>query len=193
MTFTPTSEIIEAIKFIVATTAPFLSGWFGLRYGLKQIKEERRLTFIEKQLKEFYSPLLGIHKEISAKSEYRLKVGTISGRLWKENVQNKIEQSIDSVHSEIEYNNRQLKEEFLPLYREMLLIFRSGYWLAEQETKHFYSELVEYVEGWNRWENKGINTQTIQEIGHTEGKLKPFYKELEKRTEILRSELAQKN
>jgi hypothetical protein len=76
------------------------------------------------------------------------------------------------------------------MYREMLTIFRDNYWLAEPETKEFYSGLVEYVEVWNRWKAKSVTGETIREIGHTEEKLKPFYQELEKRTEILRSELS---
>src|SRR3989344_5830725 len=78
-----TPDIIEAIKFVVAVVAPFLAVWFGLKYGLIQIKEERRLTFVEKQLSEFYSPLLGLHKEIRAKSELRVKIEEAGGKLTR--------------------------------------------------------------------------------------------------------------
>lgn len=182
----------DTIKFIVPPLATLLAGYIGVRYGLKQIKTEKHLEFVEKQLKEFYSPLLGTHKNIRAKSDFRLKVQTISGRQWKENAAKGIEQSVEFVDKEIEYDNKQLNEEFLPLYREMLTIFKDNYWLAEPETRQFYNELVEYVEGWNRWKAKGVTAETMQEIGHSEGKLKPLYEELEKRTDILRSELSQK-
>ncbi len=187
------ADILETIKFVVPPLATLLAGYIGVRHGLKQIKIEKRLGFVEKQLKEFYSPLLGIHKEIKAKSDFRLKVETISSRQWKENATKGIEQSVKSVDDEINYNNRQLNEEFLPMYRELLNIFKNGYWLAEPETKKFYSELVEYVEGWNRWKGKGATGETMKEIGHSEDKLKPFYKELEERTEILRQELSSKS
>jgi len=185
-------EFFETIKFIIPPLATLLAGYIGVRYGLKQIKIGKRLDFIEKQLREFYSPLLGRRKYIRAKSEFRLKVETISGRQWKENATKGIRQSVESVDKEIEYNNKQLNEDFLPLYREMLTIFRDNYWLAEPETRQFYNELVEYVEGWNRWKEEGVTAETMQEIGHSEEKLKPLYDELEKRTDILRSELSQK-
>ena len=185
-------ELFDTIKFIIPPLATLLAGYIGVRYGLKQVKIEKHLEFIEKQLKEFYSPLLGKRKYIRAKSEFRLKVETISGRQWKENAEKGIQQSIESVDNEIKYNNRQLNEEFLPMYREMLIIFKDNYWLAEPETREFYNELVEYVEGWNRWKEKGVTAETMKEIGHSEEKLKPFYEELDKRTDILRKEISQK-
>jgi hypothetical protein len=183
-------ELFDTIKFIVPPLATLLAGYIGVRYGLKQIKIEKHLEFIEKQLKEFYSPLLGRRKYIRAKSEFRLKVEIISGKQWKKNAEKGTQQSTESVDNEIEYNNRQLYEEFLPMYREMLTIFKDNYWLAEPETREFYNELVEYVEGWNRWKGKGVTAETMREIGHSEEKLKPFYEELEKRTDILRLELS---
>lgn len=188
-----TPDIIEAIKFVVAVVAPFLAGWFGLKYGLIQIKEERRLTFVEKQLSEFYSPLLGLHKEIRAKSELRVKIEEAGGKLWNEGVAAGLPPSIEPTEKEIAYNNKQLRDEFLPMYREMLAIFRKGYWLAEPETRNFYADLVEYVEGWTRWEAGGVPPAVMQKIGHTEEKLRPFYNELTERTDVLRKELAQKN
>lgn len=185
-------KLFNTIEFIIPPLATLLAGYIGVRYGLKQIKIEKHLEFVEKQLREFYSPLLGRRKYIRAKSEFRLKVETISGKQWKENAGKGIQQSTESVHDEIKYNNRQLDEEFLPMYREMLIIFKDNYWLAEPETKKFYNELVEYVEGWNRWKEKGVTAETMKEIGHSEENLKPFYEELEKRTDILRSELSRK-
>src|SRR3989339_157390 len=185
-------EFFDTIKFIIPPLATLVAGYVGVRYGLKQIKIEKHLEFIEKQLKEFYSPLLGRRKYIRAKSEFRLKVETISRKQWKKNAEKGIQQSVESVDNEIKYNNRQLSEEFLPMYREMLTIFKDNYWLAEPETREFYNELVEYVEGWNRWKGKGVTAETMIEIGHSEEKIKPFYEELEKRTDILRLKLSLK-
>jgi|SRR3989344_3372567 len=152
-----TEEILETVKFLVPPIATLLAGYIGVWYGLRQIRIQKRLAFIEKQLSEFYSPLLGFHKEIRAKSELRSRIQTKGGELWKEQVQAGLNPSIEPTNREIEYNNRQLHEEFLPMYREMLTIFRKGYWLAEPETKKYYENLVEYVEGWTRHEKKGVN------------------------------------
>lgn len=185
-------SILETIKFVIPPIATFLAGYIGVLYGLKQIKLKKHLEFIEKQLNEFYSPILGRRKLIRAKSEFRLKVETTSKKQAEEKAKKGNEQSTEDVKNEINYNNRQLNEEFLPMYREMLTIFKDNYWLAEPETRKFYPELVEYVEGWNRWKEKGVSPETMQEIGHSENKLKPFYNELEKRTDILRAELSKK-
>lgn len=184
---------LETIKFVVSVVAPVVIGWLGLQYGLRQLKEEKRLAYIEKQLSEFYSPLLGLHKEIRAKSELRVKIQKVGGEIWKENVQAGLNPSIESTEKEIEYDNRQLNEEFVPMYRHMLEIFRKNYWLAEPDTREHYPILVEYVESWNRSLAGGVSGEIIQKIGHTEANLRPFYDELEKRTEHLRLHLAQKN
>ena len=75
---------------------------------------------------------------------------------------------------------------------EMLTIFRKGYWLAEPETKFFYGVVMEYVEGWNRSKAQSVTNEALMRVGHTEANLKAFYEELERRTDILRTELAQR-
>lgn len=189
----PADNYLETIKFVVSVVAPVVTGWLGLQYGLQQLKEQKRLAYIEKQLSEFYSPLLGLHKEIRAKSELRVKIQKVGGEVWKENIQAGLQPSIKPTEKEIEYDNRQLREEFVPMYLQMLEIFRKNYWLAEPETREHYTALVEYVEGWNRSLAGGVSGETMQRIGHTEANLKPFYNELEKRTEALRLQLAQKS
>jgi hypothetical protein len=42
-------------------------------FGLRQRAKERRFAFLDRQLTEFYAPLAGLHKQIRATSEPRLK------------------------------------------------------------------------------------------------------------------------
>lgn len=189
-----TSNIVaDTLKFIVSVIAPVISGYIGVRYGLKQIKLQKQINLIEKQLDQFYSPVIGLHKEIKAKSEFRFKINELSTDAWKENARNIGRNGnapeVVSMHKEIEYNNRQLKEEFIPAYNKMLDIFKENYWLAEPETKEFYTELVEYVEVWNRYLKDGLPVGVLDKINHDEGKLKPFYEELENRTKFLRDKI----
>jgi len=185
-------QIIELIKFIVAVIAPVLAGYIGVKYGLKEIRLQKRLDYVEKQLNNFYSPLLGIRKEIRAKSEVRLKIHEADDKIFQE--RNNINQTpnMELVDKQIDYNNLQLYEEILPNYNKMLKIFRDNYCLAEPETREFLFDFVEFVEVWNRHEKESIDVNVIKEIGHTEEKLKPFYEELEKRADILRQELSNK-
>jgi len=185
-------DIYDIIKFIVPPITTLLAGYFGVKYGLKQIKIQKELDFTEKQLERFYSPLLGMHKYIRAKSELRLKVEQMSGEDWKEKCQAGLQPDIKPHEKEIAYNNKQLREEFIPLYRKMLDIFRENYYLSEQETRKFYPDIVEYVEIWNRYFDEGLPGDVGLKIGHTEEKLKPFYEELEKRTNILTGKISKK-
>jgi predicted Rdx family selenoprotein len=185
--------ITELIKFVVSVLAPLLAGYFGVRYGLKQIKMQKRMDLIENQLNKFYSPLLGLHKEIRAKSELRVKIQKLGDEAWQESSKDarasRSSPDMTPYSKEIEYNNKQLKEIFIPQYNEMLEIFRENFWLAEPETREFYPKLVEFVEIWNRNSNDGLPPDVALKINHTEEELKPFYDELVLRTDMLRQEL----
>ncbi len=121
---------------LVNTLIPAVSGLLGVAIGgwataLHQ-KRERRDAHIKSQLSEFYSPLLGIRSQIKAKSEVRLKVSTVAGGLWPAKfegnddplLKKKITDSDGPAYDKLQgYNNRQLTDEIVPLYRKMLAIF----------------------------------------------------------------------
>lgn len=190
------SQFINLVKWALAPIATLLAGYFGVKYGLKQISIQKKLDYIEKQLKDFYSPLLGYHKEILAMGELRVKISKASDKTWKEKCEGSKhlflyhKTAIKPYEKIIEYNNKQLTKEILPLYRKMLFLFRENYWLAESETRKWYPDLFNFVELWNRWMAESIPAETMKELNHTEEKLKPFYEELEKRTDVLRSKLS---
>ena len=79
-----TPEQSELIKFIVSVISPVVAGCVGVWYGLAQIKLAKRLEFVEKQLRDFYSPLLGIRKDIEAVSGLRPKIQAKSEEVWQE-------------------------------------------------------------------------------------------------------------
>ena len=62
----------------------FLAGLVGVRVGLRQIKLQKEYDFIEKQLKEVYFPLVGLHTGIRAKSGLRAQLSNLSHEAWKE-------------------------------------------------------------------------------------------------------------
>ncbi|MFA6215106.1 MAG: hypothetical protein WC768_00885 [Patescibacteria group bacterium] len=185
----PNFTTLSFIKDIVAIIAPALFGYLGVTYGIKLYKAQKKHNVTEEQLNKFYSPLLGIRKEIRTKSEVRVKIERVGTKIWEKKCDAGQFPDIKSVDYEIDYNNKQLIEEFLPLYNQMLKIFRNNYWLAEPETREHYAKLVEFVEVWNRVEKKGITGEIAHKIGHSEENVKPFYDELEKREEILRNKL----
>ena len=156
-------------------------------------KAERRNARIREQLHDFYSPLLGIREEILAKSEMRTKVHSAAGVAWQKQVKihnrfvpDDVAARFDKVQS---YSKEQLEKELVPLYRRMLELYLSNKWLAEKSTLGFNYELVEFVEFWNRYYAGSLPLEVLEEIEHSEEKLKPFYKDLQDNFEKLRVKL----
>ena len=133
--------LVDVVKWTLAPICTLLAGYIGVRYGLKQIRIQKRIDFIERQLRELYSPLLAYQKEIRAKSELRLRISKAAEEAWKEVCKRNPkpfvnhEKKFEPYNKIIEYDNKQLKNELLPLYRKMLSTFRDNYWLAESETR----------------------------------------------------------
>jgi hypothetical protein len=178
---------------LVNALVPALSGLAGVGIGgwitSHNQKRERRETHIKDQLSEFYSPLLGIRSQIKAKSEVRLKVSNAAQALWPAKfagiddpmVKKQISDTDFPAYEKLlDYNNRQLTEEIIPLYRKMLEIFTDRMWLAEVSTVRHYPALVEFVEVWNRFLDKSLPREVIDQIEHKEENLKPFYDDLQK-------------
>ena len=91
----------------------------------------------------------------------------------------------------IEYDNRQLTQELIPAYREMVRLFRENMWLAEKETKGYFGKLLEFVDIWERWLDKSMPTEVLETLNHREEKLQPFYKHLQEIHNRLRKKLAE--
>jgi len=189
------TTFLEIVKLVYAPLFTLLAGYFGMRYGLRQLRVEKHLDFVTRQLNEFYSPLLGFQKAIRAKSELRLRISGAANRAWEE-ICERVPQPFYDHEKEfepfkriIDYDNEQLRKELLPLYRGMLELFRDNYWLAEPETRKWFSELSDFVELWDRWITQNIPGSVIEKLDHKEARLLPFYEELETRLDLLRSEL----
>lgn len=181
--------ILSFLKDIVAILAPIAAGYLGIKFGIRQFREQKKINLIEEQLNKFYSPMLGIRKEIRGKSELRAKIQHTSRKVWEKKSDRLTEKDFESTYSKIKYDNTQWEEELFPLYKEMLDIFRQNYWLATPETQEFYQPFLEFVELHNRWLKGGIDPDTVKDINSSEKNLEPFYVELENRTNILRKKI----
>ena len=66
---------------------PVLSALIGALvvyyFGIRRLGVERRSSFRERQLAEFYAPLAGIRKQIVAKSELRVKISKAAETAWQ--------------------------------------------------------------------------------------------------------------
>lgn len=167
-------------------------------FGVRKFSLETRSTFVQKQLSEFYSPIAGYRKRIRAKSEVRLKVSEAASEAWKELCAPYSEAKQPMLNHEelyapygkiIEYDNNQLREELMPLYRKMLDIFTEKYWLADADTRAYYQNFLEFVEIWERYLAEALPGDVIPKFGHTEENVKPFYEHIESKLTTLQKEI----
>lgn len=192
------NNLIDLLKITLPSLFTLLAGYFGYRYGIRQMRSQKRLEFVERQLREFYSPMIGCLKKIKAKSELRFEISKASDPAWRKICDEHPKPFIDHekyfepFKKSIMNDNKQLREELIPLYDEMVSIFTKSFWLANSATREWYSELSRFVDLWHRWLEESIPAEVIQEMDHTEERLKPFYQDLENQLEKLQKELSDK-
>ena len=196
---------IEWIKTIVSQNFSAITGLGGVYIGAwltqRQNKEQRKLEFCEKQLRELYSPLFALRKEIRILSEFRLAGEVAQDQWWQEVCQrsrrikddpshNKfIDKEREKITGQIEYNNKQLTEKIIPAYRQMVNIWKENYWLSEEDTKEYFPTLIKFVETWERHLSRTHAPEVLEEISVSEDKLMPFYDHIEKFHNTLRKKL----
>lgn len=134
MTATPLLDLILT-GFIGGLGAAVLSAFLT---GKREVVQ-RRHAFIERQLRDFYSPLLGLRTEIRTRSELRVKIHGVADNLWRRLVREARErggpeatQQMGEAKSAefqkiIEYDNERLMQDLLPAYRSMVRVFREKY------------------------------------------------------------------
>jgi hypothetical protein len=200
----PDQQSFEMVRWASSVASPAASGLAGVVIGawltsLREVKQ-RKLAFLEKQLSAFYSPMLGLRNEISAHGSFRLRVQNEADAAWRqlcaetENIDIEARQRISDQRGPeftriIEYDNAKLHEELLPAYRKMVDLFRDCYWLAESETRAYFPKLLEFVEVWNRWNDKAIPLEVLKRLEHGENNLDLFYVHSEQIHDAIRKKL----
>jgi len=192
------------VRWATSIAIPAVSGLAGVVIGAwlssrREVKQ-RKLAFLEKQLSTFYSPMLGLRNEVSSHGAFRLRVQNEADAAWRQlcteigNLDVEARQRILNERAPeftriIEYDNTKLYEELLPAYRKMVELFRDCYWLAESETRVYYPELLEFVEVWNRWNDKALPPEVLKRLEHGEDNLAPFYAHIERMQDAIRKKL----
>jgi len=166
-------------------------------FGIRKLSIELRSTFIQKQMSEFYSPIAGYRKRIRAKSEVRGKVSTAANEAWQELCAPYSEAMEPMLNHEelyapygkiIEY-----REELMPLYRKILDLFTDKYWLADEDTRAYYQDFLEFVEIWERYLAEALPGDVIRKLGHSEDNVLPFYDHVERKLSALQEEINAKS
>lgn len=205
-TITTDQQSIELVRWAISIGVPALSGLAGVVIGAwltgRRERRERRLAFVERKLKDFYSPMLGLRDEIRMRSELRVRIHDAADSAWRDLCEQKRRVGPEALSELsrtrgpeferlIEYDNKQLQEELLPAYRQMANLFRDNRRLADPDTREHYQNLIEFVELWDRWLEKSIPGEVIERLGHSENKLKPFYDHLQQRHDDLCTKIEQ--
>lgn len=196
---------IDVIKWSISIGAPIVSALAGVFIGSwlsgRQSKQARKHSFIEKQLGQFYSPMLGLRSEIEMRSELRVKIQNAAESSWKElcedtsskgdpeALQQLSEKRFPAFKNIIDYDNRALAEQLIPAYKQMLTIFQEKMWLAEPDTVEYFKELLEFIDIWDRWLDGSMPVEVWENLNHTEEKLNPFYSNLSETHKRLREKL----
>jgi hypothetical protein len=188
--------MVYDVRSTVSTLVPAIFGIIGVAVGgwITSInnKRERQQRLLQQKLAEFYGPLLAIRSRIKAKSELRLKISQFAGEEWPKLIAAASEIAIErgiQVEKErwpeyekiMEYESKQLREEILPAYREMVSLFVSKMYLAESGTREHLAELINFVEVWDRWTDGSLPKEILPRLDHSEKRLYPLYENLEKK------------
>lgn len=197
-------QSIELLRWAISIGVPALAGLAGVVIGTfltgRRERNQRRLAFVEKQLKDFYSPMLGLRNEIRMRSELRVRISNTADDVWRELCERERQIDVEALSDlsdtrfpefakVIDYNNKQLQEELLPAYRQMAELFRKNLWLADLDTRAHYQHLIEFIDLWDRSLAKSIPGEVIQRLGHSEENLNPFYEHLARRHDDLRAKI----
>jgi hypothetical protein len=187
-------DAVDLGKIVLPAAITLLAGNLAYRFALRQERERRKLAFIERQISDFYSPLLGWVKRTKASTELRTEIGNAADTAWQKTA-SAIPPGTEDSHfapfaKVIEYNNLQLKQEILPLYSHMLDTFTANHWLAEESTRAHYPELVRFVDVWQRFIADAVPGPVLKEIRHSEEGLEPLYSDLEAQLARLRARVA---
>ena len=191
-------------QWLIALVVPALVGFGGVMIGSglaasREVKQ-RRLAYLEKQLSQFYSPMLGLRNEVKIHGLFRVEMQTHARRAWDEITQNTKHlpaQEREQISAErapaftplIEFDHSKLNTELLPAYKKMLTLFRDQYWLAEPDAHQHYQSLAEFVETWNRWIAETLPIEVLYRLNHAEESLQLFYTHIEKTHDSIRDKI----
>ena len=189
-------DVVDLAKVAIPAIITLLAGYLGYCFSTRIARYNKFLDFKQKQITELYSPMIGCIKNIKAHSELRSELSSLANEAWQEICEFAPKPFLDHQNQFkpfeklIEYDNEKFREELLPMYEKMLEIFTANYWLAEDSTKEYYSELCRFVELWHRWLGETLPREVLFKVQHTEERLTPFYADLEKHMLDLRTSIA---
>jgi hypothetical protein len=166
------------------------------RFTSRRDKTQRRHALLREQVDRFYSPMMGWSALIRARSLTRVKVQGEADAEWQEQVARRMDPQQQHAFEAlmgpefdklVDDDNRRLKEELLPLYRQMRDCFTTNLWLAEPSTREHYAALVEFVDVWDRFLSGTLPKGVVRRLNQQEPTA--LHEELERQLDRIRKEL----
>jgi hypothetical protein len=195
-------QYIELAKVLgpaaIAVLGTLAGGFVGHKYAKVQTRTSKSIEFTERRIREFYSPMVGCLQRVRALADLRSEISAGASTAWKKICDEHSRPFVD--HEEyfapfkaaIEFDNQQIYEEILPTYNQMVQIFTDNFWLASGAVQSEYAELCRFVELWNRYRDRTIPMEVLDEIGHSESRLSRLYTLLESDLKNLRDIISYK-
>jgi hypothetical protein len=154
-------------------------------------KQKQKYYFAERQLNEFYSPMLALRLQIKALSDLRVKIENKANQAWQEKCSKAGNQEVDSAPYEeiVDYHNLEYKTTIRALYRAMQKLFLDNIWLAEPETLEFLNKFVQYNETQDRILTHKLPSEVYRLVEVKEETLEDFYNHLKTMTERLKKKM----
>lgn len=188
--------ILAAISAAAGIAGVAVGGWFATRSQRKERWQRR----IREQLDEFYGPMMALRGQIRARSELRKDVDELGDEERAEQrerhdgreARKPLGEQRREFQRELDYEDTQLREVLLPLYRQMREHFAAHMSLAEPSTRRNFHPLARYVEAWDYSSEKVFPGDTLRKITDRYGQmLGSLYSDLEEQSDRLSSQLSE--
>lgn len=174
-----------------------LGSFLGFYFTERSARKARKFEFMKERLRDFYSPMAGIIRELREFGESRVEVSEASDQVWRQNIEDARQRGgvkeiqleaerLQPILRGIDYNNQQLRNRLMPLYEEMLDLFRKHRHLTTDEVRKYYPTLVRFVDMWRRILHDATVHEVAQQLHHDEQELEPLYKLLQSEAEEIR-------
>jgi hypothetical protein len=87
---------MAVIESIIAPAFGLIGVAVGGYFTRRNDRDQRKMAFLERRLNEFYSPMLGLHKEIATESRLRALIQNLSTTAWKQAAVSELTQEDDA-------------------------------------------------------------------------------------------------
>ncbi|MCH7922724.1 MAG: hypothetical protein IH975_06815 [Nitrospinae bacterium] len=133
--------ISPAIAGIVAALVSY--ALWRLRFT-QEFRTRKTAEFLEKQLSEFYGPMLMCIKQVRSITQLRYEEES----LFQTYMNPEIEDDRKNYSELIEKHNKQHRESIMPIWEQMLDLFETKSHLAEPEVVEHYERFVKFTRLW---------------------------------------------